>query len=131
MSAALLAYHGIEPGVVVGILASWGGLWFLNACRIVYVLDEISPVHRVGFAWHPARACGRGEERFSIEWHSDDTVRYDLLAFTTGPLADLAGVSLYPAAAAPLCAGLAGRHGACRRRAVGLPVRRQRNRPAP
>ena len=47
------------------------------------------------------------------------------------PLADLAGVSLGPTAAASLCAGLAGRHGACRRRAVGLPVRRQRNRPAP
>src|SRR5262249_46232446 len=22
----------MEPGAVVGILASWGGLWFLNAC---------------------------------------------------------------------------------------------------
>src|SRR5215510_10937285 len=41
---------GIEPGAVVGVLASWGGLWFLNACRIVYVMDEISPVRRFGFA---------------------------------------------------------------------------------
>jgi len=74
---------GIEPGAVVGVLASWGGLWFLNACRIVYVLDESSPVRRVGFAYGtlPGHA-ERGEERFSIEWHSDDTVWYDLLAFS-------------------------------------------------
>jgi len=73
----------IEPGTVVGILASWGGLWFLNACRIVYVLDETSPVRRVGFAYGtlPGHA-ERGEERFSIEWHSDDTVWYDLSAFS-------------------------------------------------
>ena len=74
---------GIEPGAVVGILVSWSGLWFLNACRIVYVLDETSPVRRVGFAYGtlPAHA-ERGEERFSIEWHSNDTVWYDLLAFS-------------------------------------------------
>jgi len=74
---------GIEPGAVVGILASWSGLWFLNACRIVYVLDEFSPVRRVGFAYGtlPGHA-ERGEERFSIEWHTDDTVWYDLLAFS-------------------------------------------------
>ena len=45
---------GMEPGAVVGILASWGGLWFLNACRIVYVLDESSP-GRVGFAYGTRR----------------------------------------------------------------------------
>ena len=73
----------IEPGAVVGILASWGGLWFLNACRIVYGLDDISPVRRVGFAYGTLPGhVERGEERFSIEWHSDDTVWYDLLAFS-------------------------------------------------
>jgi uncharacterized protein (UPF0548 family) len=74
---------GIEAGAVVGVLASWGGVWFLNACRIVYVLDDSSPIRRVGFAYGtlPGHA-ERGEERFSIEWHSDDTVWYDLLAFS-------------------------------------------------
>jgi uncharacterized protein (UPF0548 family) len=74
---------GIEIGAVVGILASWGGLWCLNACRIVYVLDESSPMRRAGFAYGtlPGHA-ERGEERFSIEWHSDDTIWYDLLAFS-------------------------------------------------
>jgi uncharacterized protein (UPF0548 family) len=49
----------------------------------VYVLDETSPVRCVGFAYGtlPGHAA-RGEERFSIEWHSDDTVWYDLLAFS-------------------------------------------------
>jgi uncharacterized protein (UPF0548 family) len=42
---------GIEPDAVVGILASWCGLWFLNACRIVYVLDDTQPVRRFGFAY--------------------------------------------------------------------------------
>ena len=74
---------GIEPGAVVGISASWGSLWFLNACRIVYVLDESTPVRRVGFAYGPLPGhAERGEERFSIEWHSNDTVWYDLLAFS-------------------------------------------------
>jgi uncharacterized protein (UPF0548 family) len=75
VSTALLAPTDIEPGAVAGALASWGGLWLLHACRVVYVLDDIRPVHRVGFAYGtlPGHA-ERGEERFSIEWHSDDTV---------------------------------------------------------
>ena len=64
-------------------LAEWAGVWFLNACRIVYLLDETSPVRRYGFAYGtlPGHA-ERGEERCSVEWHSDDTVWYDLLAFS-------------------------------------------------
>lgn len=73
----------IAPGATVGILASWNRLWFLNACRIVYVLDDTDPVRRFGFAYGtlPGHA-ERGEERFSIEWHGDDTVWYDLRAFS-------------------------------------------------
>lgn len=73
----------IVPGAVVGILATWAGVWFLNACRIVYVLDDTSPVRRYGLAYGtlPGHA-ERGEERFSVEWHGDDTVWYDLLAFS-------------------------------------------------
>jgi uncharacterized protein (UPF0548 family) len=80
----------IEPDAVVDILASWCGLWFLNACRIVYVLDDIQPVRRFGFAYGtlPGHA-ERGEERFSIEWHCDDTVWDDLLAFRGRPPVNL------------------------------------------
>jgi len=40
----------IEPGDVVAIIARNLGLWWLNACRIVYVVDEEEPIQRYGFA---------------------------------------------------------------------------------
>jgi uncharacterized protein (UPF0548 family) len=56
------------------------GLWWLNASRIVYVIDE---PRRFGFAYGtlPGHA-ERGEERFVVEWLADDTVWYDLRAFS-------------------------------------------------
>jgi uncharacterized protein (UPF0548 family) len=73
----------IQPGNVVAVLARAFGLWWLNAARIVYVLDEAAPVRRFGFAYGtlPGHA-ERGEERFSVEWRGDDTVWYDLRAFS-------------------------------------------------
>ncbi|MBM3225948.1 MAG: DUF1990 domain-containing protein [Candidatus Tectomicrobia bacterium] len=74
---------GLACGTVVGVLASWCGVWVLNACRIVYVLDDLQPVRRFGFAYGTLPGhVERGEERFSIEWRHDDTVWYDLLAFS-------------------------------------------------
>ncbi len=40
----------IEAGTVVGILAGVGAFW-LNAARIVYVVDEPGPPRRLGFAY--------------------------------------------------------------------------------
>ncbi len=56
------------------------GLWWINAARIVYTLDE---PRRFGFAYGtlPDHAES-GEERFLVEWHDDDTVWYDLRAFS-------------------------------------------------
>lgn len=73
----------IEEGAVVAILARSYGMWWLNACRIVYLIDESSPIRKVGFAYGtlPDHAAS-GEERFIIEWHDDDSVWYDLLAFS-------------------------------------------------
>jgi len=68
----------------VGVLARALGLWVLNACRIVYVVEEEQPIRRFAFAYgtlpeHPES----GEERFQVEWHaSDDSVWYDILAFS-------------------------------------------------
>jgi uncharacterized protein (UPF0548 family) len=73
----------IQEGTVVVVLAHAFGLWWLNACRIVYVLDENEPVRRFGFAYGtlPGHVeCG--EERFSIEWPADDTIWYDIRAFS-------------------------------------------------
>ncbi len=74
----------IKKGQVVAILARSIGLWWLNACRIVVVLDEDGPVKRFGFAYGtlPDHA-GSGEERFLVEWdREDDSVWYDILAFS-------------------------------------------------
>ncbi len=66
-----------------GVLARALGLWVLNACRIVYVIDEQKPQRRFGFAYGtlPEHAES-GEERFQIEWHDDDSVWYDIYAFS-------------------------------------------------
>ncbi len=74
----------IEEGQVVAILARSIGLWWLNACRIVYVVDKAGPLTEFGFAYGtlPDHA-GSGEERFSIEWdHADNSVWYNILAFS-------------------------------------------------
>jgi uncharacterized protein (UPF0548 family) len=74
----------IQMGEVVAILAHAAGLWWLNACRIVYVIDENGPINKFGFAYGtlPDHAA-TGEERFLIEWNrSDDSVWYDILAFS-------------------------------------------------
>jgi uncharacterized protein (UPF0548 family) len=73
----------LEPGQTVAVAARLFGVWSLNAARIVYVLDESEPVRRFGFAYGtlPDHAES-GEERFSVEWLGDDSVWYDLRAFS-------------------------------------------------
>lgn len=59
------------------------GLHWLNACRIVYTLDGSGPARRFGFAYGTLpQHIECGEERFSVEWLADDTVWYDLKAFS-------------------------------------------------
>ena len=75
----------IEVGTTVAVVAHHYGFWSLNACRIVYVMDEeTNGMRRTGFAYGTLPAHGAlGEERFSIEWHqADDSVWYDLYAFS-------------------------------------------------
>jgi uncharacterized protein (UPF0548 family) len=74
----------IQEGAVVAILARSAGLWWLNACRIVRVVDAGGPVERFGFAYGtlPSHAA-TGEERFLIEWdRHEGSVTYDILAFS-------------------------------------------------
>ncbi|MFN0055080.1 MAG: DUF1990 family protein [Planctomycetales bacterium] len=74
----------IQVGAVVAVLARAIGLWWLNAARIVYVVDESGPSTKFGFAYGTLPGhVERGEERFLIEWnHTDDSVWYDILAFS-------------------------------------------------
>jgi uncharacterized protein (UPF0548 family) len=74
----------IQTGEVVAIMARALGLWWLNACKIVYVVDDSGPISRFGMAYGtlPDHA-ERGEERFLIEWdQADNSVWYDILAFS-------------------------------------------------
>ena len=56
----------------------------MNACRIVYVIDEQGSSERYGFAYGTLPDhMERGEERFTVEFDTDDqTVWYDLYAFS-------------------------------------------------
>jgi len=74
----------IQAGQVVAVIARLFGLWWLNACRIVYVVSEDESVKRFGFAYGtlPEHAES-GEERFTVEWHeADDAVWYDIVAIS-------------------------------------------------
>jgi uncharacterized protein (UPF0548 family) len=74
----------IQTGEVVAIVARNVGLWWLNACRIVYVVDEEEPIQRYGFAYGtlPDHA-ETGEERFLVEWdRARGEVWYEILAFS-------------------------------------------------
>ena len=74
----------ILVGTDVAVSAHHLGFYSLNACRIVYVVDEKSPAMRFGFAYGTlGEHAESGEERFTVEWsREDDTVWYDILAFS-------------------------------------------------
>ena len=79
----------IREESVIALVARSLGCWWLNACRIVYVIDEGCERKRFGFAYGtlPAHA-GSGEERFMVEIDDEGIVWYDILAFSLpqGPL---------------------------------------------
>ena len=74
----------IRAGQIVAMQAHALGFWWLNACRIVYTIDEASRGTRCfGFAYGTLRAhVEAGEERFSVELRADGSVWYDVLAFS-------------------------------------------------
>ena len=70
----------LEVGTTVAVQAKTCGVWSLSACRIVYVIND---ARRFGFAYGTLPdhvECG--EERFTVEWRPDDSVWYDILAFS-------------------------------------------------
>lgn len=81
-----IATADTEPaeGAAVAVEATVFGLWSLNACRVIYLESEVPGLKAVfGFAYGtlPDHA-ERGEERFRIEWQEDDSVWYDIYAFS-------------------------------------------------
>lgn len=82
----------IQAGATVAVLVSHLGFWSLNACRVVYVIEERGTCERYGFAYGTLPQHGEiGEERFTVEFQSDDqSVWYDIYAFSRpGPFARL------------------------------------------
>src|SRR5215510_925091 len=70
----------VEVDATVAVKARAFGTWSLNASRVVYVIDE---ARRFGFAYGTLPDhVERGEERFLIEWLPDNSVWYDILAFS-------------------------------------------------
>ena len=74
----------IQVGTDVAVSVHHFGFYSLNACRIVYVVDEEVPIKRFGFAYGTlAEHAETGEERFTVEWNrGDDRVWYDIVAFS-------------------------------------------------
>lgn len=74
----------IEPGSTVTVLVSHFGFWSMNACRIVYVVEDDASPERYGFAYGTLPGHAEiGEERFTVEFKPDDqTVWYDIYAFS-------------------------------------------------
>lgn len=67
-------------GTCVELTLGYGPVRMTAPCRVVYVVDE---PRRRGFAYgtlegHPET----GEERFCVEWRTDDTVFFTITAFS-------------------------------------------------
>jgi uncharacterized protein (UPF0548 family) len=73
----------ITVGQGVAVRAYTFGFWSLSATRIVYLIEESAPVQRFGFAYGTLpNHVECGEERFTIERLADDSVWYDIYAFS-------------------------------------------------
>jgi uncharacterized protein (UPF0548 family) len=84
------AHAPLRAGQVVAMQAHALGLWWLNACRIVHLIDDAGAgptgegsVRRFGFAYGTLPAhVEQGEEQFAVELLADGSVWYDLRAFS-------------------------------------------------
>jgi uncharacterized protein (UPF0548 family) len=70
----------IARGTTIAVLARHLGFWSLHVARIVYVIDE---PRRFGFAYGTlAEHAESGEEWFGVEQRDDDSVWYEVRAFS-------------------------------------------------
>jgi uncharacterized protein (UPF0548 family) len=73
----------LQPGNVVAPVARLAGCWWVSSCRIVYVDEPTEQQRRLRFAYGTLPDhVEEGEERFTVEWLDDDTVWYDIYAFS-------------------------------------------------
>lgn len=73
----------IEPGRSVCVIGRAAGMYWMNACRIIDVVDETTPNQRFGFAYGTLPAhMEAGEERFLVEMDDAGDVWYEIYAFS-------------------------------------------------
>lgn len=73
----------IREGETVCVIGKAAGLYWLNAARIVYVIDDRLNTPKFGFAYGTLPAhMEMGEERFLVEMDEYGDVWYDILAFS-------------------------------------------------
>jgi uncharacterized protein (UPF0548 family) len=73
----------VEVGRIVAVQARTFGFWSLSAARIVYVIEENTAANRFGFAYGTLpNHVECGEERFMIERLENNSVWYDIYAFS-------------------------------------------------
>lgn len=74
----------LELGAVVAVEARAFGLWSLNAARVIYTFDDQrAATAKFGFAYGTLPDhVEEGEERFTVERLEDDSVWYDIYAFS-------------------------------------------------
>ena len=74
----------IRVGTEVAVLVRHFGFFSLNACRIVYLVDNDAETKRFGFGYGTLQEHAEsGEERFTVEWdQASDKVSYDIVAFS-------------------------------------------------
>lgn len=78
-----------KPGLNVVMVAGRMGVWTLNSCRVVYLIDGVSHTsgqecRNYGFAYGTlTQHVARGEELFKVTWDSlTDEVRYEVSSFS-------------------------------------------------
>ncbi|MBA2113507.1 DUF1990 family protein [Bremerella alba] len=73
----------IREGEAVCVIGKAAGMYWLNAARIVYVIDDPMNTPKFGFAYGTLPAhMETGEERFLVEMDQSGDVWYDILAFS-------------------------------------------------
>ena len=74
-----------REGACVALLIRAFGVWWMSAARVVYEVDESPPGvrGRLGFAYGTLPGhVEKGEESFTVAWLADDSVQYELRAFS-------------------------------------------------
>ena len=74
----------IQSGEVVAVVGRAIGLWWLNSCRIVYVVDDSGPITSLVSPTALCPATSRAVRNdFLIEWDRvENSVWYEILAFS-------------------------------------------------